>query len=92
MSEPQKILWSDCYNRSFSRRIEVSMLVSDVEYLEKQSHKNSQSPKLTRHLMTVIYNRDYVVNWIAKKLLKPLAGVPYNDIQKLISEARKIND
>lgn len=35
----------------------------------------------------VRYDDTYVVEWIAAKVLKPLSGLPYNELQKLLSRA-----
>lgn len=41
-------------------------------------------------LATVLFDRQFVLNWIAKKLGPLLDSISYNDLQKLIKEAKEM--
>lgn len=83
------INWSKLQQQPFQVSIDPEML-SEGGFRRYQAVRLIGQSKFTSEMGVVIYDRNYVVHWIAKRLLKHLKPRNYNELQSLISEAYKI--
>lgn len=84
--------WSDCQYAQFTRKPTAEMLTPEgVEVARNVSMKGEPKSKVTRTaLKSVLYDRDYVVHWLATWIGPLVLQVPRSDFLKLITEAKEI--
>lgn len=65
------------------------MLVASVQFVEYVSLKGAKNPKTDKAFKRVEYDRDYVIQVLIKRAIKPLYPMKWNDYQALLSDAYK---
>lgn len=81
----------DLQGNQLSKLPTMEMLKSDgfVVLSNRSVAGESKFKSQRKDLINVRYQRDYVVKWIAKRLRFILIGLPWNDLMKLLKEARE---
>lgn len=55
-----------------------------IRYIKLKGEKKSE-------LITVIYDESYVIEWLRRNLTNKLKGMPWNELQRLVSTAYKLD-
>ena len=83
MSEFETISWVDVPGNKYSKSLNVSML-SETGYVAMQKVKQAYG---RGKMCYVIYNRDYIIVYLIKRVLLALSVVGKEKIDSLIDEA-----
>ena len=91
MIEIERINWDEVNGNVWLRKLHPLMLTQKgLEVLTSTIKKGSaRNGKTDPQPYLITYGRDYVVKWIVRCLLVPLAIRDYNEFQRLISECWK---
>lgn len=86
---PDSVHWRNILGNPYTKNPDIKMLQDGQISSERRSIRGWSKGDVAR--IFVIRDRDYVIKWIAKKLIIPLGihrgDIAYNDFQKLIKEA-----
>ncbi len=83
--------WNKLFGNQFSQNISWVML-SNPGLVVKAKHRFLGEPKSPKEFLKeseIVFDRDYVVQYIAKKIISPLQPESYNELQKILSDAWK---
>jgi hypothetical protein len=84
MSHIPSVSWQDLPGNKYVKSIDPAML-SDVGYVKAQVLKANQYSEV--RYRNVIYDRDYLIGWVVKNLIKPLAHLSKERIDEVVEEA-----
>lgn len=84
--EPDKVHWSKKQGNKYNKSLHPAML-TDVGFLTTAKVALLDEPRSNHRYVTVIYDREYVINWLRVKVVKPFLNIGMSDIVQLIKEA-----
>ena len=84
-----KVYWHELAGNRFNRNIECEMISTGVTY-HVNARKKSDSRSQPSQLYEVIYDRSYVVNYLAKKIVFPLFSLKLRELMNLLKEAKLV--
>lgn len=84
--EPDKVHWSKKQGNKYNKFLHPAML-TDAGFLTTAKVALLDEPRSNHRYVTVIYDRNYVINWLRVKVVKPFLNTGMTDIIQLIKEA-----
>ena len=84
MNQLPSITWKDLAGNRLNRNLHPAML-SPAKYYQQVPLKRIGDSQKT--LFTVEYDKEYVLNWVAKKVCEPLKTMDKQDIVQIVEEA-----
>lgn len=88
INTPKLCYWYELDGNVFNKNIEIDMLKDKYsQYLF--GRLKGQPRKSEKIYLEVIYDRSYVIQFIAKKIIFPLAEIKFSELLGVFSEAYK---
>ena len=87
MFKPKTITWQLLRGNKYNRCLHPAMVT--INGCVKQMAITPVGQKTKEHY-NIYYDREYVVNWLAVKVIKPLENMGFKDIAGLVIEAWNI--
>lgn len=84
MNQFETIDWRDLPGNKYSKALDAGM-VTEHGYIAMQKVRHSSEPR--GRMCNVIYDRDYVVQFLIKRVVFALAGIGRKAIDELIDDA-----
>lgn len=86
--EFDKVAWQDLQGNKYSKSLDSGMLLENGSpHIVKATLKGSR--KGNAQAKVIIYDQDYVINWLIVKLIKPLSNYGLDTVTDLVKEAWK---
>ena len=80
------VSWKEIQGNKFIKALDPAMLLNDgLPYIMKA--RTIGDGKFGSEPVTVIFDKEYVENWIATKLIRPLSNYGVDYVTNLITEA-----
>lgn len=86
MFKMDSVLWSVIQGNRFNRKLEPEMLSGEVSYTSNPRIYGSNKYR-SSELREIIYNREYVIQFIVKLVIKPLGIKTKKELDQLMIEA-----
>ena len=84
MLQADSLCWQDLPGNKYSKAIDAAML-SEAGYIASQRVRKSHERK--GKLCNVVYDKSYVLEIVARKIIRPLYGIGKDKMLDLVAEA-----
>ncbi len=88
MEEIKVVPWQDIQGNRYIKSLNPSMLTKEG-YLSTMRARVIGKPKTNSDFVTIKFDRDYVLLWLATKVIKPLTNEGIDGVNELLKEAWK---
>ena len=80
------ISWTEIQGNKYMKALHPAML-SKGGYVATHKARLIGHPKTASYYSTISYDRNYVINWLQTKFVRPLENEPLDELTKLLAEA-----
>lgn len=87
MNQADIVSWKEIQGNRYNRGLHLAML-TDTGFLVTAKGRVIGNVKYGSEFITIRYDRDYVIDWLRVKVIKPLVGISFNEIVELLKEAQ----
>ena len=84
----KQVYWYELEGSKFNKNISPQMIFDSVIDYRSGRLKND-SKKSPKRILKVIYDREYVVQYIAKKVIYPLSNFTFTEILALLKDSHR---